>query len=228
MQWCILNIFFLFSEIGPIKRKARTPETEVCLSTVTAAHRSIFINPPALDVYRLQGSFFNKKKKVEGRVSSRVLAAPLVDRSGTPCRARKCRQRPQCCFWPTRKPIWARGGVFWGGLRWENEGLSGFLWEEFFSCAVLEWHQGAVNRDVAQAALRGVNEAFDSTPSGTGISTNHGGTRRGGGVQTERPTDGVCGDVRASEGSERSQLTFKQGCRDHPRPWGVKKRMKGG
>lgn len=43
------------------------------------------------------------------------------------------------------------------------------------SCAVFEWHQGAVNRGVAQAVLRGVNEPFDGVQSGTGISTNHGG-----------------------------------------------------
>lgn len=73
------------------------------------------------------------------------------------------------------------------------------------SCAVFEWHQGAVNRGVAQAVLRGVNEPFDGVQSGTGISTNHGGT--GGFRQTERPNAGVCGDVRASEGSERTQLT---------------------
>lgn len=59
--------------------------------------------------------------------------------------------------------------------------------------------------------LRGVNEPFDGAQSGTGISTNHGGTGGGGFSQTA-----VCGDVRDSEGSERSQLTFEQGCEDHP------------
>lgn len=33
---------------------------------------------------------------------------------------------------------------------------------------------------------------------------------------SERPAAGVWGDIRASEGSERSQLTFKQGRQDHP------------
>lgn len=99
------------------------------------------------------------------------------------------------------------------GGRWENGGQSGFLWEEFLSCAVFEWHQGAVNRGVAQAVLKGVNEPFDGVQSGTGISTNHGG---GGFSQTGRVTAGVCSDVGASEGSERSQLTFKQACEDHP------------
>lgn len=36
-----------FSEIRAIKRKARAPESEVCLSAVTAPHRSIFIEGPS-------------------------------------------------------------------------------------------------------------------------------------------------------------------------------------
>lgn len=99
-----------------------------------------------------------------------------------------------------------------GKLRTEQ-----FSREEFLSRAVFQWHQGAVTRGGAQAVLRGVNEPFDGVQSAAGISTNHGGTGEGGGFgQTGRPTAGVCGDVKASEGSERSQLTFKQGCEDHP------------
>lgn len=74
--------------------------------------------------------------------------------------------------------------------------------------------------------LRGVNEPFDGVQSGAGISAHHRGTGvgeewgvgGGGGVQADggRPAAGVWGDARASEGSERSQLTFKQGCEDHP------------
>lgn len=68
--------------------------------------------------------------------------------------------------------------------------------------------------------LRGVNEPFDGVQPGAGISAHHGGmgVGEGWGVQAdgERPAAGVWGDARASEGSERSQLTFKQGCEDHP------------
>lgn len=105
---------------------------------------------------------------------------------------------------------------FFGG-RWDNRGLSSFLWEEFLSCAVFEWHQGAVNRSVAQAVLRGVNEPFDGVQSVTGISTNHGGAA--GGVRSDWEADCWClWWCSGFWGSERTQLTFKQGCKDHPWP----------